>query len=201
MKVLCLSCNHTFYIKPQGFCASPLYCECCNSKSEQQKFSLEQAQDKMPEGYILLKYESYHKKALIQHSGCGFIFSQNYSNFLTSKGCPKCFRTMSKGEQIIFNFLKKKEIAFSYQKSLEAPYKRFHFDFFLPDYNLAIEYQGEQHYKEKKMWDSFENVKKRDEIKRKYCVDKGIELMEIPYWDYNKIKNILISKLNDYHNE
>ena len=55
-------------------------------------------------------------------------------------------------------------------------------DFFLPKYNIAIEVQGEQHFKP---FDIFggeiglsEQVK-RDKIKKKLCEDNGIKLFYI----------------------
>ena len=36
---------------------------------------------------------------------------------------------------------------------------------------------------------------KRDEIKTKYCIDKNIPLIRIPYWEYDNIENILAREL------
>lgn len=68
------------------------------------------------------------------------------------------------------------------------------FDFYLPDYNICIEYDGEQHYK-KTRWshDDFEERKYRDSIKNQYCLNNDIPLIRIPYWDYDKLdKNYLL---------
>lgn len=62
-------------------------------------------------------------------------------------GCPKC--RCSKGEKKIDSFLKEKEITFIYEKTfsdLKGTKNRvLSYDFYLPEYNLLIEYQGEQH--------------------------------------------------------
>lgn len=57
--------------------------------------------------------------------------------------------------------------------------------FYLTDYNLAIEYQGEQHYRPIDYFggkEKFEVQQKRDNIKRDYCKNNNINLLEIPYY-------------------
>lgn len=69
------------------------------------------------------------------------------------------------------------------------------FDFYLPDYNLLIEYQGKQHF----FNDFFkENIKHRqylDKIKKNFCISNNIDFLEITY------KNNIKQKLNKYINE
>lgn len=58
------------------------------------------------------------------------------------------------------------------------------FDFYLPDYNTCIEYQGEQHYRPIEHFggdDAFIVRKKHDTIKQKYCQQHKINLLVIPY--------------------
>ena len=54
-----------------------------------------------------------------------------------------------------------------------------------------IEYQGIQHYSYNASWkcskDAFEDGQIRDNLKREYCIKNSINLIEIPYWDFNKI--------------
>lgn len=69
------------------------------------------------------------------------------------------------------------------------------FDFYLPQYNLIIEFDGQQHFREVYNRD-FETTKKHDEIKNKYCEDNDIDLLRIPYWDGNDIEKIISTKLN-----
>lgn len=75
------------------------------------------------------------------------------------------------------------------------------FDFYLPDHNCCIEYDGEQHFKEwglGKNKDSLEKRKKRDNIKNQYCKDNNIYLIRIPYTDYNIItKEYILERLNN----
>ena len=48
-----------------------------------------------------------------------------------------------------------------------------------------IEYQGKQHYEDDN-W-NWESPKENDKIKREYCLSKNIQLLEIPYWDFERL--------------
>ena len=67
------------------------------------------------------------------------------------------------------------------------------FDFYLPDYNTVIEYQGEWHYFDFK--GTMEIQKIRDKIKRNYCRENGIKEIEIPYWEFDNIEEIIKENL------
>jgi len=57
---------------------------------------------------------------------------------------------------------------------------------------LAIEYDGEYHYKKiKNREEQLMKTQERDKIKNQYCKDNDIKLIRIPYWDIDKIDNIL----------
>ncbi|MCI7633893.1 MAG: hypothetical protein MSS80_07700 [Mollicutes bacterium] len=108
--------------------------------------------------------------------------------------CPYC--NISKGEERIEKFLIVKNIEYQREyifkdcKNKEA----LRFDFYLPEYNLAIEYQGIQHYKSIEYMGGktrYDRQLKNDNIKRKYCKEKGIKLFEIPYTEFNNIENVM----------
>lgn len=66
------------------------------------------------------------------------------------------------------------------------------FDFYLPDYNCCIEYDGVSHYEANPYggWRTKESVQKtqeHDKIKNEYCQKDNIGLIRIPYWDYSKL--------------
>ena len=67
-------------------------------------------------------------------------------------------------------------------------------DFYLPGYNLIIEYDGVQHFKPLKFFGGEEKLRERqknDELKKQLCEENGIEVIKIPYWEYNNIEKIL----------
>ena len=107
---------------------------------------------------------------------------------------------MSYGEYNISSFLQDININFEYQYRIkECKDKRvLPFDFGILNDNLEliglIEYQGEQHYRPIKYFGGekkFKEIQRRDSIKKKYCVDTNIPLLIIPYWDYDKINELV----------
>lgn len=113
--------------------------------------------------------------------------------------CPKCRE--SKGEKSISNWLICNGIEnipeFKFDGCRDK--RKLPFDFYLPDYNLCIEYDGEQHYSVRTNFfggnDKFKQLKRRDKIKTKYRKDNNIYLLRIPYWDFNNIEKILTKTL------
>lgn len=130
---------------------------------------------------------------------------QNPSYLLKHVGCPICMQDkdfVSKGEKFTIKFLRENNLNYEFHKEFEdCVYKdKLEFDFYLPDHICCIEYQGEQHYKPMYyFYDTpeeaekvFEEIQIRDNIKRKYCKEKNIDLVEIPYWlPYYKVDNWL----------
>lgn len=67
-------------------------------------------------------------------------------------------------------------------------------DVFIPQYQCAIEYQGEQHYTSVDYFGgdtAFIERQKNDEEKRKKCKSKGIRLLEWPYQDKLYFSSVL----------
>lgn len=127
----------------------------------------------------------------MRHNSCGYEWDVAPTNFVCKdRRCPKC--NISKGEQKIENYLINKEIKFFREHSFDdCIYKRkLRFDFYLPDYNVCIEFQRLQHYISVDYMGGdvdFQNRQIRDNIKKEYCKSNNIYLIEIPY---NKIENI-----------
>ena len=76
------------------------------------------------------------------------------------------------------------------------------FDFYLPEYNLCIEYDGEQHFKEVTYWNGKNGLKNRqqkDSIKNDYCKINKINLIRLNYLDKEKINEQYIHNLLSYY--
>ena len=69
------------------------------------------------------------------------------------------------------------------------------FDFYIPDKNYIIEYDGIQHFEYRYEenyygWNNKENylkTKERDEFKNQWCKDNNIPIIRIPYTQYNNL--------------
>ena len=75
------------------------------------------------------------------------------------------------------------------------------FDFYVLSKNIAIEYDGRQHYEIIEWFggfDSFIEGKIRDTIKTIYCKENNIKLIRIPYWDFDNIEEILDRELEEF---
>ena len=70
-------------------------------------------------------------------------------------------------------------------------------DIFIPDHKLAFEYQGEQHYVEVYPLGAQWKHSERDLEKSLACKEKGITLIEIPYW-WDFKKESLIATIHQY---
>lgn len=117
-------------------------------------------------------------------------FLQEPTNHLQGKGCPICQE--SHGEKIVTNILKRKNIKFNPQhrfedcrNTIKGRYcKKLPFDFYLPNLNVCIEYDGRQHFIPVAKFggeDGLERLQARDKIKNEYCKKNGIKLIRIPY--------------------
>jgi hypothetical protein len=88
--------------------------------------------------------------------------------------------------------LKSQGINFKPQKTFEdckGEVRALPFDFYLSNFNIAIEYQGIQHYQLIPYWGqkTFDKTKKYDLIKKEYCKKNNIYLIEIPYFEKDPI--------------
>ena len=125
---------------------------------------------------------------------CGNVTYVSTSNLTRPKestiscGCAK-----SKGEEKIISVLLEAQIPFITQKRFDTcvfPETNRHlvFDFYLPEQNILIEYDGEQHFhKVKNDRYGYEGIVARDNYKNQWCQENNIPLIRIPYTDYDKI--------------
>jgi len=133
--------------------------------------------------YSLVEYENCGTKVKIICNKHG-EFLQKPDNHLGGSGCPTCRE--SKGEIKISNILDDYKIKYERQQKFKGciNIKKLSFDFYLPEYNICIEYDGRQHYEPINEWGGekeFKNIKIRDNIKTVYCKENDIKLIRISY--------------------
>src|SRR3989338_464426 len=124
------------------------------------------------------------------------IFEQRPHKHLQGQGCPKCKN--SKGELLIFNYFTNNNITFVTQRKFPDCFDKqlLRFDAYLEEYNLCIEFDGDQHYANYERFggeEGYKGIVKRDNIKNKYCKNKEINLLRMSNRDMelNKIESIL----------
>lgn len=149
---------------------------------------------------VLGVYVNAHTSILHRCRIDGYEWYALPNRILNGCGCPKC--NESKGEKAITNWLNKNNILYEPQKRYVdcKDKKPLPFDFYLPEYNVCIEYQGQQHYEPIEYFggkNKFEEQIKKDKIKREYCKKNDIFLFEIPC--YSNLDEELI-KLYDIIN-
>lgn len=142
----CLDCGRDFIKEPANLYLKneKTICPYCGENGSPillEEF-IRRLPDKDKNEYTILKYKNYNSSATFKHK-CGYVFTRTPNNFLKSKGCPKCFGKMSAGELAIQRFLLTNDIKYIYEKHFpewNIGYRSY--DFYLPELNYLIEYQG-----------------------------------------------------------
>lgn len=110
----------------------------------------------------------------------GSFFLKPNGHVSTRQGCGLCQE--SKGEIAVEVFLKKYRLEYVRQYRVQ-PYL-FRYDFYLPEFDIYIEFHGKQHYMPVDLFGGqlgFEKTKERDERKRDIVKEVGGTLIELSY--------------------
>lgn len=202
-------CGCEFSMKPSSFKKSGSKCGNPFCKRE---YYIRDSKPKFIEDFYNIHSDEYELKSEyigslkpidILHKKCGNLFSiQKAYKSLNKEICPYCTCNKSKGEATIIGILDKHNKEYIYQQKyptlLGLGNGELSYDFYLPDDNLLIEYQGEQHYKPIEIFGGEEQFKvqqEHDRRKRQYAKDHDIKLLEIWYWDFENIEKILSREL------
>jgi len=180
------------------------YCSCPKCAKEKLKSSTKDFINKAKKvhdnkyDYSLVDYQDSKNKVIIICPIHG-EFDQSPDNHKRGKGCPICKE--SYGEKKIRVFLKNRKIKYiRQQKFNDCKYdKLLRFDFYLPDLNICIEYDGEQHFISANHWGGESELEKqqiKDNIKTKYCESNNISLLRIKYNE--NVEEILLNYLTTY---
>lgn len=145
--------------------------------------------------YDNVVYQGAHKKVSVTCSTHGDFSITPANHWSKGVGCPSCFNSNpSKGEVKIYEWLNKHNIHFEFQKSFpDLYYKskngRLKYDFYIPEKNLLIEFDGEYHYNPisfSKLISGDEQLlltQTRDRLKTEYAKRNGYNLLRIRYDD------------------
>ena len=169
-------------------------CIRCNKKKEFIKKAKEIYKNNY--NYSNINFINFTEKIKIYCNNCNKYFYKKPTIHICKRnqGCPYCKN--SKGENKIYEILEKMKIFFVKEKRFEncKDKNSLPFDYYLPNYNLCIEYDGEQHFKSIDVFggkDVFKDRIKKDNIKNNFCNENNIKLLRIPYYDFENMENIL----------
>lgn len=144
--------------------------------------------------YIIEEFHGTRYKVKIQCKEHG-VFIQKANSHLNGSGCPKC--KISIGERKIITFLLANNVQFEFQKRFKecCDKRTLPFDFYLPKYNLCIEFDGRQHFIPHDRFDTpetFSDRQRKDEIKTNFCKEnQNPNLLRIKYSELHVIDDVL----------
>ena len=162
--------------------------------------------DKYGNEFVLVgnEYKGMIHKYIFKHD-CGNLFEAFLETLLYTDrvSCPVC--NQSKGEKRIEKWLLDNHLTkdrnYIFQKQfnnlLGLGGGKLSYDFYLPNHNLLIEYQGEFHDGTAKHQSklSYKRQQEHDRRKRKFALNNNINLLEIWYYDFDNIEKILTKEL------
>lgn len=203
MKVKCL-CGNIFYPTANNFKKGHHRCMKCSRKEigKQRRKDINEIKAYVESfGYTLINYKFTNEHRLtvkcdVQHHK---PYEVSYGNFYSGHRCPAC--NVSKGEKRVEDFLKLHNFSYSKEYTFNdlvgKNRRKLKFDFAVFKNNdvILIEYDGEQHFKPKFGEEEFERTKRNDKIKNEYCKNRKLQLIRIPYTEFDNIENILLKTL------
>lgn len=166
-----------------------------------QRFEMSFPKLKNPFVDVVGEYKNAHDKIECKCLKCGEVFYLRPDHIKRGIGHSGCNKSL--GEERLEKYLKEHNINYIGQyyfgdcvrKERDMP-----FDFYLPDLNIAIEYDGIQHYEPVVKFggeEGFAELKLNDYFKTNYCAEHNIKLIRVPYTKYDSMEEFL----NNYFNK
>ena len=199
-------CGYEYYIRPDSILRGSK-CNKCNHTRYSNMFTkststyAKEVSDLTDGEYSLVsEYLGVKEYVKIKHNKCGCTYNVYPYNFNKGRRCPNCNKSI--GEEIVKKVLTDIDLKFEEQVSFEGLIDKSNltYDFYLPELDLLIEYQGIQHYEPVELFGGEPTLKiqqRHDEIKRQYASSNNIELLEISYKiaKYKDIYKIIKDKI------
>lgn len=206
----CSICGSIWKSTPSNLLSGNTHCYTCSKKRVRKNALLpndefeKRLNSVLPHIKPLDKFDGYYAKIRCVCSIHNEEFMSTPHSLLDGKcGCTKCYETHGERKmRIILSSLGiciKQQYVFSDCKS-ECALK---FDGYCKEYNIAFEFNGEQHYRVvdfsgndiERAKEQYDKLRMRDNIKRVFCTYHNIPLIEIPYWHYEDMEAFLRKEL------
>ena len=207
IKSICKVCGHIWYPRAsrllQGYgCPNCAHQNLANKLRKTHEEFIEELRIINPYIRVIDKYITNHKKVTCICEICSHQWSASPAKLLSKQGCPSCNESI--GERTINIFLSINKISYNkyhkYDGLVGVGGGLLSYDFYLPQYNLLIEFQGKQHEQPIEHFggeEKFEIQQEHDKRKREYAKAHNINLLEIWYYDIDNIDTILEEYLNN----
>ena len=211
--IICKKHNEEFTVIPNNFINDIYNCPKCRAEYKHNLFTktteqfIEDAKKVHGDKYDYSKVNYINNKTNViiickKHGE----FSQMAGSHLAGYGCPKC---KLKSQTKLFEKLKEsfpnEEILFEVRNNKVLWLKKQRFDIYFPKYNIAVEYNGIQHYTPQYYFGGelkFQDTLKLDELKRQKCKENNCHLFEVKYdyteEDYQKLVENIQNIINNY---
>lgn len=202
--VICNVCGHNWHVAPSSL--FKFGCPKCAGNAIKTTDEFEQELHTYASNFELLSpYIRANKKVHVRCNDCGNDDWITPNKLKSGQQCKFCHETI--GEKNIRKYLERHNVNFDSQKSFDGLIgvgnKPLTYDFYLPDENILIEFQGEQHEhpvtfggrSKSEAVSDYEKQQEHDNRKRDYAFSHSINLLEIWYYDMDNIEQILNDKL------
>lgn len=199
-------CGNEYMVRPDSLLKGSKCKKCLHDRYRKEytkttdKFRKEVNDKTLGEYELVSEYKGVYEPIEIKHNICGKTYKTKPYKFILGNRCHYC--NYSKGEKLVEQALLDLNISFESQKIFPnlLDINNLSYDFYIPKYNLLIEYQGIQHYEPVEIFGGVETFKKQinhDNIKKEYAINNGYDLLEISYKvnNYENAKKVIENKV------
>ena len=195
-----------FQQRPQNHLRNDHGCKQCgyihngNKSKKHQSLFIKQAHKIHPDyDYSQTQYVNGRTKVCVICPKHGEFYQNPINHISLKQGCPSC--NISHGEQRIYKWLQQRCVAFRKEYIVQIGGRKLRFDFYIPEHDVYVEYDGKQHFPEHigEMYfngktftfQQWLNLKERDDLKNEWCQKNQKRLLRINYKQLTSLDNIL----------
>jgi len=188
--LICKHCGNQETKDPVSFYKGFGCLKCQNRRPNPKQITKEQFIERIKKihgdkyDYSKIEYKTLYEEIKIICPKHGSFYQKPVIHLYSKSNCPEC--NVSKGEEQIAIWLNQKGIKYIFQYKIKINNSYHYYDFYLPKFNVIIEYNGMQHYKSIGFFGGqkgFEYLQSRDKIKVQHCLNNNIKLIVISYKD------------------
>lgn len=207
-EVKCNTCGHEWKISLDNICRGKNCPQCAvRVKADNLRYTLDEIKLKLLENNfeLISNFSVIYNEHDLRCLKCNFISGRKIHDVINELSfCQKCSKGIRKNERLIREILSEQNTLkyfFNYQIKKLGINKKFKVDFYFPDKNIIIEYNGLQHYQQATFGSLTRDPEKalleqqsRDEYIRQMCINLNIKLIEIDGRNFRgkKLKKLIL---------